>query len=158
MPIAKKVINFLDRASVKYEPIKHRTVYTAYDKAATLKIHPKIIGKTLVLSLDKQLAVVLLPANKNLDKNKLKKAARAKKVDFISERIIKNKIKGVKLGAVPPFGNLWKLLTFVDNSLLKAPKIIVNAGDCSWSVRISPASLKKIMGDSLITGSFAKAR
>jgi len=157
MPIAKKVINFLDRAGVKYEPVKHRTVYTAHDKAATLRANPKIIGKTLVLSLDKQLAVVLIPANRNLDKNKIKKAARAKKVDFVSERVIKNKIKGVKLGAIPPLGNLWKINTFVDSSLLRAPKIFVNAGDHEWSLKMSPATFKKLI-PGLVSGNFSKPR
>lgn len=157
MAIPQKVIKFLDRAKVRYEPVKHRTVYTAYDKAATSRVPPKIVGKTLVLSLAKQLALVLIPANKNLDKNKLKKAAKAKKVDFVSERIIKNKLKGVKVGAIPPFGSLWKLQTFVDRTLLKAPKIIVNAGDYNWSIKISGASLKKLVPD-LVAGAFGKAR
>ena len=70
MPIFKKLIKFLEENKIKYESVKHRTVYTAQDKAATLKVKPNIIGKTLVLKLDKRISVVLIPANKNLDKNK----------------------------------------------------------------------------------------
>jgi len=66
-------IDFLEKAKVKYELIKHRKVFTAQDKAATLKVKPNIIGKTLVLKIDKRISVVLIPANKNLDKNKFKK-------------------------------------------------------------------------------------
>ena len=157
MAIPGKVSKFLDGAKVKYETVSHRTVYTAYDKAATLRVPQKIVGKTLVVSLDKQLVLVLIPANKNLDKNKLKKIAKAKKIDFVSERIIKNRLKGVKVGAIPPFGNLWKLLTFIDRSLLKTPKIFVNAGDYNWSIKISGASLKKLMPN-LVAGTFGKAK
>jgi len=96
-------------AQEKTEAIAHKTVYTAYDKAATLKVKPNVIGKTLVLKADKDLIMVLAPGNKNLDLVKIKKAAKAKKVDFISETIIKNKFKGIKLGAIPPLGELWKL-------------------------------------------------
>ena len=158
MVIPSKVLKFLEKANVKYEPIQHRTVYTAYDKAATLRVAQKIVGKTLVVSLDKNLALVLIPANKNLDKNKLKKLSRTKKIDFVSERVIKNKLKGVKVGVIPPFGSLWKLPTFVDRSLLKAPKIIVNGGDYNFSIKISPASLKKLMPETLIVGNFTKSR
>ena len=94
MAIPSKISKFLDKAGVKYEAIQHRTVYTAYDKAATLKVHLKTIGKTLLLFLDKNPAIVLIPANKNLDKSRLKKIAKAKKIDFLSERVIKNKLKG----------------------------------------------------------------
>jgi len=172
MPIPKKIIkypsvakggdermfiDFLEKNKVKYEPIKHRTVYTAFDKAATLKVPQKMVGKTLVIKLDKNPAVILISANKNLDKNKFKKIAKTKKVDFVSERIIKNKLKGVKVGAIPPFGNLWRLPTFIDKSLINQPKIIVNGGDYNWSIKISPANLKKLIPD-LIIGSFSKSR
>jgi len=157
MAIPAKVQKFLDGAKIKYEPVEHRTVYTAYDKAATLRVPSKIVGKTLVMKLDKELGLVLIPANKNLDKQKLKKAAKAKKIDFASEKLIKNKLKGVKVGAIPPFGHLWKLPTFVDKSLLKAPKIFVNAGDYNWSIKIRGTALKKLLSDST-AGSFSKAK
>jgi len=150
-------IDFLEKNKVKYMPVKHRTVYTAFDKAATLKVKPNIIGKTLVLKIDKNLAVVLIPANKNLDKNKLKKVAKVKNLNFVSEKIIKSKLKGVKVGAIPPFGNLWGLATFIDKSLINQPKIIVNGGDYNWSIKISPAALKKIIPDFKI-GILSKAK
>ena len=150
-------IDFLEKAKVKYETIKHRTVYTAFDKAATLRIPQKIIGKTLVVKLDKNVAIVLIPANKNLNKQKLRKIAKAKKVDFASEKLIKNRIKGVKVGAIPPFGNLWGIPIFIEKSLLQNPKIIVNSGVYNWSIKISPAVLKKIIPD-LVAGSFTQPR
>jgi len=163
MPIPQKLIKFLEKNKVKYEPIRHRTVYTAFDKAATLKVPQKMVGKTLVIKLDKNPAIILISANKNLDynppttRNKFKKIAKTKKVDFVSERIIKNKLKGVKVGAIPPFGNLWRLPTFIDAQLLTQSKIIVNGGDYNWSIKISPANLKKLIPD-LIIGSFSKSR
>jgi len=137
--------------------IKHRTVYTAFDKAATLKVKPNLIGKTLVLKTDVNLGIVLIPANKNLDKNKFRKIARAKKVDFTTERLIKNKFKGVKVGAIPPFGELWKTQTFMDRGLFNNPKIIINSGDYNFSIKISPAVLKKIVPN-LTIGNFSKSR
>ena len=155
--IPQKVTKFLETTKTRYEPIEHRTVYTAFDKAATLKVPVKIVGKTLVLTIDKNLAVVLIPASKNLDKNKFKKTAKAKKINFASEKLIKNRIKGVRVGAVPPLGNFWKLPTFIDKSLTILPKIIINSGDYNWSIKITPAALKKIIPD-LTIGSFSQSR
>lgn len=155
--IPQKLIKFLEKAKVKYEPIEHRIVYTAFDKAQTLKVSEKIVGKTLILKTDKEIFIALIATNKNLDTNKLKKIAKAKKIGFVSEKVIKNKFKGVKVGAIPPFGNLFKLKTFIDNFLLKQPKVIINGGDYNWSIKISGASLKKIIPD-LMKGSFSKAR
>jgi Ala-tRNA(Pro) deacylase len=155
MPIPQKIIKFI--GDKKHEILEHKTVFTAHDKAATLKVPEKTVGKTLVLKLDKELGLALIPANRNLDKNKLKKAARVKKVDFASETIMKNRLKGAKPGAVPPFGPVWKMPVFVDNSLLKAPKIVVNSGHHDFSFRISGPILRKLI-PGLIGGSFGKAR
>lgn len=155
--IPKKLINFLEKNKVKYEPIKHRIVYTAFDKAQTLKVPQKIVGKTLVVKADKNLTIVLISANKNLALQKFKKLAQCKKLEFVSEKIIKQKFKGVRVGAIPPFGNLWGLETFIDRSLIIQPKIIVNGGDYIWSIKISPVSLKKIIPD-LVIGGFSKSR
>lgn len=183
MPIPKKVLNFLEKAKIKYEPIEHKTVYTAHDKAATLKVPEKIIGKTLVMKIDKKAALVLIPANKNLDLQKFMKVvnqwlkkkcvenshgririagarrpkARYLYADFIKEAWMKKNLKGVKVGAIPPFGNLWQLPTFIDKSLINQKEIIVNGGDYNWSIKINPASLKKLISD-LIIGNFGQAR
>jgi len=167
MPVPKKVINLLEKSKIKYELIEHKTVYTAFDKSRTLKLKQNVVGKSLVLKINRDLVVVLIPANKNLDKNKFKKLVNdwrkktgqksVKSIDFASERLIKNKFKGIKLGAIPPFGNLFKLPTFVNKSLLGLPNIIINSGNYNWSIKIRGNFLKKIVPD-LITGSFAKAR
>jgi len=145
------------KAKIKYEPIEHRIVYTAFDKAKTLRVPEKIIGKTLAVKMDKNPAIVLISANRNLDFQKLKKLAKVKKVDFVSETVIKNKFKGIKVGAIPPFGNLWKLPTFIDRALTNQSKIIINGGDYKWSIKISPANFKKLIPE-LVIGSFSKTR
>jgi len=157
MAIPQKIIKFLEKAKVKYEPIGHRTVYTAYDKAATLRVPAKIVGKTLVIRFDRNVGLVLIPANKNLDKLKFKKAAKAKSIDFVKEAWMKKNLKGLKVGTVPPFGNLFKLPTFADRGLMKNQKIIVSAGNYNWSIKITPANFKKLVPD-LIIGNFGKTK
>ena len=157
MAVSKKIISFLEKNKVKYEILKHRTVYTAFDKAKTLKIPEKMVGKTLVLKTDGKLAMVLIPANKNLDKEKIKKLLKAKKVELVSERLIKNKFKGVKVGAIPPFGNLWGLRTFIDNSLMREKEIILNGGDYNFSIKLKSKEIKKLVPDSIF-GNFGKKK
>ncbi|PIP23198.1 MAG: hypothetical protein COX90_02995 [Candidatus Nealsonbacteria bacterium CG_4_10_14_0_2_um_filter_38_17] len=167
MPIPNSILKFLEKNGVRYDTIDHRTVYTAYDKAATLKVRPNIIGKTLVLKVDNDLTLVMISGNKNLDKNKLKKAINTwrkktgqklvKKIDFVSERLIKNKFKGVKLGTLPPFGNLWGMPTFIDKSLFAHKKIFINSGDYELSLKINSSILKKLIPD-LIVGQLSKPK
>lgn len=157
MAIPKKVINFFEKAKIKYKPIRHRTVYTAFDKSQTLKVPQKIIGKTLVMKLDNRPVLVLLPANKNLDIQSLKKISKVKKIDFIKEAWMKKNLKGVKIGAIPPLGSLWKLPTFLDKSLTNPSEIIINSGDYNFSIKLKGSVLKKLIVDSVI-GNFARTK
>lgn len=170
MAIPKKIINFLEKEKVKYDVLEHKKVFTAYDKAATLKVPEKISVKTLavkVVSPSKEVVLVSIPANKNLDKDKLKKKINIqrkkegekliKKIDFVTEKWMKNNLKGVKPGAVPPFGNLWNMNSFIEKSLFKNPKIFFNSGDNSYSIKMSPKNFEKVVPD-LVIESISKPR
>lgn len=177
MPIQKKLEKLLKDTKVKYEIVKHKTVYTALDKANTLKIKSKEVAKTVVLKLGAgklaQYVVASIPADKNFDKEKfkklyndwLKKETKAagkifkavKEIDFAAEAVIKkNIIKIKKGGTVAPFGSLYKLPAFIDKSLLKVKKLIVNAGGFEESVRIAGNQLEK--AEKMIKGSFSKKK
>jgi len=168
MPIPKSILNYLNKNKIKYETVKHRIVYTAFDKAATLDLKPQQVAKTVIVSLDdKGHALGLIPANKNLDKKKLlalinkqrqkAKLQNYKKIDFVSEKWMKANLKGIKLGATPPFGILYKLLTFIDNVLANQPKLVVNAGDYQNSLKIAPGSLFKL-DKTIIKGGFSQKK
>jgi len=161
--LSKTIQKFLDTNKIKYEVIEHKTVYTAFDKAATLRAKSQEVGKTVVVCFDgKNYALGLIPSNKNLDKkkvltafNKLRQKAKEKnykKIDFAKEAWMKNNIKGVKVGTTPPFGALYKLPFFIDNALTKSTKIIVNGGAYETSIKLSPASLIKLEPSTLKSG------
>lgn len=166
--LSKTIQKFLDANKIKYEVIEHKTVYTALDKTSTLHAKPQEVSKTVVVSLDgKDYALGLIPSNKNLDKkkvlavfNKLRaknKEKNYKKIDFAKEQWMKNNFKGVKMGATPPFGVLYKLPFFMDNALKKPSKIIVNSGEYETSIKLSPAVLVKL-DPSALKGSFSMAK
>lgn len=168
MPIPNKLLNYLNENKIKYEIIKHRIVYTAFDKAATLGLKPQQVAKTVIVSLDNKDHVLgLIPANKNLDKKKLlalinkqrqkTKLLNYKKIDFVSEKWMKTNLKGIKLGATPPFGIIYKLPTFIDNALANQSKLVVNAGDYQNSLKIASAALFKL-DKTIIKGGFNQAK
>jgi len=166
MAIPKNIVKYLNENKIKYETLEHKTVYTAQDKAATLRVLAKTVGKTLTVKFDptslklrgagKNYAIVLIGADKLLDKAKLKKVINdwlkkqdqksTKTIDFVNESWMKKNFKGIQIGAVPPFGAIWGFPTFIDKALLKEKKIIVNSGDYNSSLKILCSDLKKITG------------
>ena len=155
--VPKKVEDFLKKNAAKFELINHKTVFTAFDKAQTLKIKPAIIAKVLVLKAGNEIAMALIPGDKNLDFDKLQKAAKLKKLDFVKEAVIKNKFKSVDPGAIPPLCELWGMRVFADRTLMGQTKIILAAGSYEWSIKMTPAAFRKIT-PGLVIGNFAKAK
>lgn len=135
MSIPAKVKNYLDKQKLKYEIVSHRTVFTVYDLAQTLKIKMNGIVKTLLVKADKDYHLVLLSANRRLDLNALKKTLKAKKVSIANEKDMTTKFK-TKPGAMTSFATLHKVPVVIDKSLLKAEKMLFGAGSFTESIRM----------------------
>ncbi len=119
----------------KYDAVAHRTVYTAYDAAQTLRRELKEIGKSLLIATDKAYVIAVVPANMRLDLKKLRKALAVKKVSIPNEKLVTRVFK-VRPGAVTAFGGLHKVEVIADKSLLKVKDIILSAGTLTDSIRM----------------------
>lgn len=155
--LPKKVANFLKNSAIKCGAVGHRTVYTAFDKAATLKVKPAVIAKVLTIKMDGKVALALVGGDRNLDALKLQKLAKAKKMDFAKEKAIGEIFKGIDPGAIPPFEGLWGIRIFCDKKLLKQSKIILSAGSYEVSLKITPGAFKKA-NPQMAAGIFSAAR
>jgi len=133
MPIPKKIKSYLDKQDIDYEEIAHKTVYTAYDAALTLKKELKEIAKNLIIKADNTYALVIVPADKRLDLNKIKKALKAKKVSIPNEKVIVKVLK-IKPGAVSSFGKLHQLEMLVDKAMAGTKKAVFSTGSVTDSV------------------------
>jgi prolyl-tRNA editing enzyme YbaK/EbsC (Cys-tRNA(Pro) deacylase) len=160
--IPAKIKNYLDKNKYKYEIIEHRTTFTAWDTAQTEKVKPQEVAKTLVLSADKDYLIALVPANRNLDKNKLLKLVNVerkksgqknyKKINFAKEAWMKKNIPG-KVGATPPFREILKTNIYIDRLLTRPKKIYVGSGEYDASIRV--AMSQYIKNEKPILGNFS---
>ena len=131
--LPSKIKNYLDKNSAKYEEIAHRTVYTAYDAASTLKKELKEVAKNLLVQADNTYALVVVPADKRIDLAKLKIALGAKKVSIPKEEVL-IKILKIKPGVVSSFGKLHKVETWIDKAMLKTEQVVLSTGSATNSV------------------------
>jgi Ala-tRNA(Pro) deacylase len=148
MAISKKVINFLEKHNIKHEILEHKTVYTAFDAAQTMGEKISNITKTLALKVDKKYALVVIPADRRLDLEKLKKSLGVKKLSIVKEISIE-KIFKIKTGKLLPFGTFHKVPVYVDNILLKSKAIIISSGTHTESLRLKAKDLLEHGGESI---------
>lgn len=148
-----KLKNYLTKNKIKYTLHEHKKVYTAFNEAETQHLKAKVVAKTVLAKTDSGFALVIVPAQKYVDFNKVKKTLRAKKVGMAKESDI-TKVLKTKIGLVHPFGNLFKLPVLLDNSLAKQKALIASAGSYTESVEIKTKDYIKLVEP--VKGSFCK--
>jgi Ala-tRNA(Pro) deacylase len=144
MPI-RKLREFLDENQVKYVVISHSPAYTAQEIAASAHIPGKDIAKTVIVKLDGKMAMVVLPAPHKLDFDYLKKAAKAEIADLATEEEFKYLFPGCEIGAMPPFGNLYSMPTYVGQSLTEDEQIAFNAGTHKELVKLNYKDFERLV-------------
>jgi prolyl-tRNA editing enzyme YbaK/EbsC (Cys-tRNA(Pro) deacylase) len=149
-PITKTIQDLLKQNSFAFKTFKHEPVRTSEEAA---KMWPgynlKQGAKAMILrvrSVDgKKFVMVVFPADKKFDNNKIKTALNAKDIRFASEEEVIKLTNGVLPGAVPPFGNLFNLPVYTDPILFENEEIVFNAGDRSFSIAMKSQDYKTIV-------------
>jgi len=127
MPLSK-VRAFLDSHEVKYVIISHSKAYTAQGIAAITHISGKELAKTVIVKLDGDLAMAVLPASYQVDLEALRKATGVREAVLANEHEFKRHFPDCETGAMPPFGNLYGIPVYVDETLTQDKEIVFNAG------------------------------
>lgn len=142
---ARMLTEFLDSNHVKYVTITHSTAYTAQEIAALVHIKGRDLAKTVIITVDGQMAMAVLPASKHVSLAVLKAAIGAKKVGLAAEAEFRGKFPECETGAMPPFGNLYGMAVYVDESLTKDKEIAFNAGTHNELIRLSYADFARLV-------------
>jgi Ala-tRNA(Pro) deacylase len=151
---AKKVAQFLDSQKVKYVRVKHSAAYTAQEIAASAHIPGKELAKTVMVKIDGQMAMAVLPASYRVDFKRLKKLAGAKKVELASELEFQSLFPESEVGAMPPFGNLYEMDVYVAEPLPEDKEIAFNAGSHTELIRLHYSDFQRLVGPTV--GDFAE--
>ena len=149
MPLSK-LREFLDKNNVKYLVISHSVAYTAQGIAALTHTPGKELAKTVMVMVDGRLAMVVVPASSRVDLFKLKKYLGADAVELASEIEFRDRFPDCETGAMPPFGNLYGMDVFADETLAQDKEIAFNAGSHRELVRMAFADFRGLVKPALI--------
>src|SRR5258707_14190342 len=127
MPV-KKLKEFLDKEKIKYVSIVHSPAYTAQEVAASAHITGRELAKTVIVQLDGQMAMSILPANRKIVLQDLREVTGSDQVKFASEDEFRQQFPDCETGAMPPFGNLYGMEIYLAESLMGNEQIAFNAG------------------------------
>ncbi|MDH3609249.1 MAG: YbaK/EbsC family protein [Gammaproteobacteria bacterium] len=132
-----KLRNLLDQEHIRYITIQHSPAYTAQEIAASAHIPGKELAKTVIAKINKKLSMLVLPASYKVHLKLLSETLGTKNVELVPESEFENAFPECELGAMPPFGNLYDMDTYVDKSLEEDEEIAFNAGNHSELIKLA---------------------
>jgi Ala-tRNA(Pro) deacylase len=137
--------DFLDKEHVKYVTIGHSPAYTAQEIAALTHTPGKELAKTVIVKVDGELTMVVLPASEKVRLDHLRQTLGTEKVELASEDEFKGAFPDCETGAMPPFGNLYGMNVFVAQELREDDEIAFNAGSHDELIRLSYAEYERLV-------------
>ena len=127
---------FLGTRGAKYDRIEHHEAFTAQEEAATAHVSGWSWTKVVIVKEREGLAMAVLPACCEIEMNRLKGVIGLGEVELASVEEMLQTVPGCELGAIPPFGQLFGVPTFVEEALVSQRDITMPAGDHRTAIRM----------------------
>ena len=143
MNIPTRLLEFLNEHLVGYQVLHHPEAFTAQELAAIENVKGRNHAKVVMVKMNDQPGMAVLPADHRIDLEKLDRAT-GKKCLLATEAEFKGLFTDCAVGTMPPFGNLYGLSTYVDQSLTHDDYIVFEAGTHSDAVRMSYADYERL--------------
>jgi Ala-tRNA(Pro) deacylase len=126
--VALTIQEFLRRGNVAYTVFQHAPAFTAQEEAAVTHVPGRNWAKPVVCFVDGQPVQAVVPADREVDLERLRDVANAFEARLADEAELRWLYPDCELGAMPPFGPLYKQTVYVDETLTLDEEIVFNAG------------------------------
>lgn len=144
MPV-ERLKEYLNKENVRYVSIQHSKAYTAHEIAESAHIPYKKLAKTVMLKIDGELAMMVIPASSRVDVERFRQVVGSGHVELASEREFMDEFPDCEIGAMPPFGNLYGMKVFVSQTLREDDEIAFNAGSHTELIRLAYQDFERLV-------------
>jgi Ala-tRNA(Pro) deacylase len=144
MEIPKQLVDCLNENKAQYEVLHHPEAVTAQRIAQAEHVKGRHHAKVVILKSGEQYLMAVLPADHQIDLEKVGKVM-GKTASLAKEREFKSLFPDCAIGAMPPFGNLYGLPTYVDKHLAEQDYIVFEAGTHTDAIKMSYRDYEKIV-------------
>lgn len=143
--VVEKLKDFLEENEVRYDTLTHSEAYTAQEAAAAAHVPGKAVAKVVMVKVDGDMAMVVLPATFQVSLERLEHVTGAGHVELAGEDEFRGLFPTCEPGAMPPFGNLWDMQVFVDRHLREDERIAFPAGNHHELVRLAYSDFEALV-------------
>ncbi|MDR9364334.1 MAG: YbaK/EbsC family protein [Balneolaceae bacterium] len=147
----EKLTSYLDEKGIKYVVVRHSKAFTAQEVAASAHIPGKEMVKTVMVNVDDDIKMFVLPSTHDVDFEAIKDTFDAENVELASESEFEDMFPDCEIGAMPPFGNLFDMDSYVAEVLTEDEKIAFNAGTHKEVVKMNYKDFEDLVNPEIVS-------
>jgi Ala-tRNA(Pro) deacylase len=151
MPLSERLRNFLDSSHAEFTLTVHSKAYTAREVARAEHLPAREVAKAVVLFGDMEYHMVVIPANKLVDLQELRPVLGLSQARLATEEELARIFPDCELGAMPPFGGVYGMETYMDASLTGEPTIAFNAGTHREVIHMTVAEYRRLAHPAIVS-------
>ena len=148
---SQKIKKFLDDEKVKYVSITHSPAYTAQEVAQSAHVPGRIMAKTVIVDMDGEMAMVVLPATRKIILQDLREITGSDRLKLATEDAFRQKFPDCDTGAMPPFGNLYGMEVYAAESLGEAGELAFNAGTHTEVIKMAYSDFERLVSPKVMS-------
>ena len=149
MSVFEKIKKLLNEQNTEYILSEHEAVRTSEEAASIRGVDLKSGAKAMVIKTKENYYLIVLPADKRINWKKLKQLLGVSEVRFATEDEAEEKTS-VKMGSVPPFGNILGLKTYFDKGIQDSEYAYFNPGSKTHSIQMKSKDLISLVSPEIV--------
>lgn len=150
MSCKRKLEDYLREHGVPYGSQHHARAITAQEVAAVEHVPGRMFAKTVMVVADDELAMLVLPAPHHVNPERAAEALGVGEVRLAGEDLFEETFPDCEVGAMPPFGNLYGVPVYVDESLAEDEEIVFRAGTHTDTMSVAYADFERLVGPKVL--------
>jgi len=144
MTIAARLMQHLDAAGIRYDPIGHPRTETSMGSARAAFIPPAQLAKAVLIHHELGYLLAVVPGSHRVELGTLQDIL-GKRLGLASEEEVGRLFDDCAPGALPPVGAAYELPVLLDSALDDAPEVFFEGGDHTTLVHVGQASFQSLM-------------
>lgn len=146
MECKRRLEDYLCEHGVPYGSHHHARAITAQQVAAVEHVPGKMFAKTVMVFADGELVMLVLPAPQHVNPERAAEALGASEVRLADEEAFEETFPDCEVGAMPPFGNLYDVPVYVDETLTEDEEIVFRAGTHTDTMTVNYSDFERLAG------------
>lgn len=130
---------------IEFEEHQHPEAFTAQEVAASEHVPGKQVAKVVMVAADGDLVMTVVQAHHKVELDQVAELLGGKGVRLAEEDEFAPRFPDCDAGAMPPFGNLYDLDVYVDDSLAEQDRVIFQAGTHTDTMSIGYSDFEQLV-------------